>query len=79
MRSQMTQWKVLRGEEGARAWRESSQMRKGMWASAGGARHLGDSACVVKPTKVLFWLWGQFSLLWCSPRGSCAGRSSLCV
>ena len=45
-------WKpVLRGEVGARAWRVCGQTREEVWASAGGARRLVKSACVVKPSR----------------------------
>ena len=48
IRSQMTQKPQLRGEVGACAWRVCGQTREEVWASAGGARRLGELACVVK-------------------------------
>ena len=47
----MTQKARLWGEVSTRAWRVCSQTRKGLWASAGGERRLGETACVVKPIK----------------------------
>ena len=50
---------VLRGEVGARAWRVCGQMREGGWVDAGCSRRLGESACVVKPSKRAVVVMGE--------------------
>jgi hypothetical protein len=73
----MAQKPALRGEVGARAWRVCGQTREEVWASAGGARRLGESAFFVKPIEAWLWLWGQLSLLWHSPAGVVQGTARL--
>ena len=54
---------MLRGKLGAHEWRKCRQTREEVWASAGGARRLGESACVVKPISRVVVVGGQLSLL----------------
>ena len=73
----MTQKPMLRGEVGARAWLVFGQTREEVWASAGGARRLGESACVVRPIKARLWLRDQLPLLCYSPVGIVQGATWL--
>ena len=51
--NQVGQCKVPAISIGARAWRVCGQTKEEVWASAGGARRLGELASAVKPIKVV--------------------------